>query len=51
MTKNKKNIPYHIKHNYKQFNSVNGYTFWAKDKEDAKKYCKLLNLVLGNLKD
>ena len=33
--KKKKDIPFHIAHNYKQWISDQGYTFWAKDKEDA----------------
>ena len=48
MTKSKKNTPYHIKHNYKKFKSVSGYTFWAKNEEDAKEYCQLMKLVLGD---
>ena len=49
MAKNKKNTLYHIKHNYKKFKSINGYTFWAKNKDDAKDYCQSMNLVLGGL--
>ena len=33
--KKKKDIPFHIAHNYNQ-----GYKFWARDEEDAKLYLK-----------
>jgi hypothetical protein len=48
MTKNvkRKKQAYHIKHNYKRFEAVDGYKFWAKDKVDAEKYCILMNWVL-----
>ena len=49
MSKNKKNKSYHIKNNYKKYVSVNGNYFWAKDKKDAKEYCKQMNLVIGDL--
>mgnify|MGYP003135117427 CR=1 FL=1 len=56
MEKRKKNLmgkrkekAFHIKHNYKRFKSVEGYKFWAKDKKDAKEYCKFMNWVLGEL--
>tara|TARA_R110002020_G_scaffold439831_2_gene650380 strand:+ start:123 stop:284 length:162 start_codon:yes stop_codon:yes gene_type:complete len=45
----KKSKSYHIKHNYKRFTSSNGYKFWAKDLKDAKEYCKIMNLVIGEL--
>tara|TARA_R100001082_G_scaffold102368_2_gene72416 strand:- start:706 stop:873 length:168 start_codon:yes stop_codon:yes gene_type:complete len=48
MGKNKKSA-FHIKHNYKRFQSTNGYKFWAKDSKDAREYCNLMNLVLGVL--
>tara|TARA_R110000824_G_scaffold292946_1_gene481377 strand:+ start:22 stop:186 length:165 start_codon:yes stop_codon:yes gene_type:complete len=51
MSKNKKNISYHIKNNYKKYSSVNGYQFWAKDKQDAKEYCNQMNWVIGNLNE
>ena len=38
--KKKKSIPFHVAHNYKQWDSAEGYKFWAKDKEDAKLYCR-----------
>jgi|TARA_R110000787_G_scaffold174815_1_gene287367 hypothetical protein len=51
MSKDKKNASYHIKNNYKKYVSVNGYKFWAKDKEDARKYCKQMNWVIGDLSE
>ena len=36
----KKNEPFHIKHNLKQFELKDGTKFWAKDEEDAKLYKK-----------
>jgi hypothetical protein len=36
----KKNQPFHIKHNLKQFELKDGTKFWAKDEEDAKLYRK-----------
>ena len=38
--KKKKDIPFHIAHNYKQWTSDQGYKFWARDEEDAKLYLK-----------
>ena len=38
MAKKKKSIPFHVKHNYKQWTSDQGYSFWAKDEQDAKFY-------------
>ena len=35
---NKKNVPFHIKHNMKKFKLKDGTSFWAKDKSDAKLY-------------
>jgi|TARA_Y100000310_G_scaffold258593_1_gene267054 hypothetical protein len=38
--KTKKNIPFHITHNYKHFELTGGgIKFWAKDESDAKLYC------------
>jgi len=45
----KNKSPFHIKHNYKRFKSVNGYKFWARDIRDARDYCNLMNWVLGGL--
>ena len=38
--KKKKNIPFHIVHNYKEFELSDGIKFWAKDKVDAELYCQ-----------
>jgi len=38
--KKKKSIPFHIAHNYKQFELTgSGVKFWAKDESDARLYC------------
>ena len=38
--KKRKNIPFHIAHNYKHFELNKGsIKFWAKDEFDAKLYC------------
>ena len=38
--KKKKDIPFHIAHNYKHFELTGGgVKFWAKDEADAKLYC------------
>ena len=49
--KKKKDIPFHVAHNYKQFDSEQGYKFWAKDKEDAKLYCKKMQWTVGSLRE
>ena len=36
----KKNEPFHIVHNYKQYELKDGSKFWAKNEEDAKLYRK-----------
>ena len=39
--KMKKDIPFHIAHNYKHFELTGGgVKFWARDEEDAKLYLK-----------
>lgn len=38
MAKKKKNIPFHIAHNYKMFELNDGTKFWARDKQAAKLY-------------
>ena len=41
--KKKKNVPFHVKHNYKQYSYEDGgltITFWAKDDTDAELYKK-----------
>ena len=42
---------FHEKHNMKQWKSNEGYTFWAKDEEDAKLYLKHTGQHLGSLKE
>ena len=49
--KKKKDIPFHIAHNYKQWTSDQGYSFWAKDEEDAKLYLEKTEANLGSLKE
>ena len=51
MAKKKKTIPFHIAHNYKQWTSDQGYTFWAKDEQDAKFYLDITEGNLGSLKE
>lgn len=38
--KKNKNLPFHIAHNYKQYELKDGTKFWAKDDENAKLYRK-----------
>ena len=38
--KKKKDISFHIAHNYKQYELKDGTKFWAKDEENAKLYRK-----------
>jgi hypothetical protein len=44
MTKKTKDVPFHVKHNYKEFQLGepfnDGPKFWAKDRADAELYCK-----------
>jgi|TARA_B100001964_G_C14037617_1_gene511171 hypothetical protein len=43
MAKKKKNIPFHVKHNFKEYSYKDGeltITFWAKDDTDAELYRK-----------
>jgi len=40
----KKRIPFHIKHNLKQF-EYNGRVFWAKNTEEADEYIERLKIV------
>ena len=51
MSKKKKDVPFHMKHNYKQWTSDQGYTFWAKDEQDAKSYLEKTEGNLGSLKE
>jgi hypothetical protein len=49
--KKKKDIPFHIAHNYKHWTSDQGYKFWARDEEDAKLYLEVIGAHLGSLKE
>jgi hypothetical protein len=51
MAKKKKDIPFHIVHNYKHWTSDQGYKFWARDEEDAKLYLGVIGAHLGSLKE
>ena len=51
MAKKKKDIPFHIAHNYKQFDSEEGYKFWAKDESDARLYCDKIGWSPLSLKE
>ncbi len=45
MARKKKKIPFHIKHEYKQYSYEDGgltITFWAKDDEASKDYIKFV---------
>ena len=42
MAKKKKVIPFHIAHNYKQYELKDGSKFWAKDDEASKDYIKFV---------
>ncbi len=49
--KKKKDIPFHIAHNYKQWTSDQGYSFWARDEEDAELYVQRVGGNLGKIKE
>ena len=49
MKKKNKKQPYHMKHDYQRFQSVNGYKFWAKNRKHATEYSKMMNWVIGDL--
>jgi hypothetical protein len=51
MAKKKKDIPFHVKHNYKKWTSDQGYSFWAKDEQDAKFFLDKTEGNLGSLKE
>ena len=51
MPKKKKDIPFHIANNYKQWTSDQGYKFWARDEKDAKLYLEKTGEHLGSLKE
>tara|TARA_R110000824_G_scaffold205378_3_gene390252 strand:- start:2792 stop:3076 length:285 start_codon:yes stop_codon:yes gene_type:complete len=48
--KRMKKLPYHLKHNMTQWDSTEGYKFWARDMEDAILYLKHMGWALGTLK-
>ena len=45
--KKKKVIPFHIKHNLKQYMLLDGTKYWAKDDEDALSYRNLVLKLKG----
>ena len=50
--KKKKDIPFHIAHNYKHFELTDGgVKFWAKDEDDAKLYCEKIRWSPLSLKE
>ena len=50
--KKKKDIPFHIAYNYKQFELTGGgVKFWAKDEADAKLYCNKIRWSPLSLKE
>ena len=48
MARKKKVIPFHIKHNLKQYMLKDGTKFWAKDDEDALSYRTLVLKLKGS---
>jgi|10_taG_2_1085330.scaffolds.fasta_scaffold21553_8 hypothetical protein len=40
MARKKKSVPFHIKHNMREFKLPNGTKFWARNNEDALLYAK-----------
>ena len=49
--KKRKDTPFHIAHNYKQWTSNEGYKFWARDEKDAKEYLTVIgHEKLGEVK-
>ena len=42
--KKRKDIPYHIAHDYEQF-EWNGITFWAQNEEDSKLYIAKMKMI------
>ena len=49
MAKKKKSVPFHIKHNMREFKLPNGTKFWARDNEDALLYAKKVGGGHANL--
>jgi len=44
MAKKQKDVPFHVKHNYKEFQlGEEGPKFWAKDRADAELFCKKIS--------
>ena len=52
MARKKKNIPFHIAHNYKHFELTSGVIkFFARDESDAKLYCEKIKWSPSSLKE
>ena len=52
MAKKKKNIPFHIVHNYKHYELNNGIIkFWTRDENSAKLYCEKIKWSPLSLKE
>ena len=52
MAKKKKNIPFHIAHNYKHFELTDdGVKFWALNESAAKLYCDKIGWSPSSLKE
>ena len=49
--KKRKDIPFHIAKKFKQFDSTEGYKFWAQDESDAKLFCKKMQWAVGSLQE
>ena len=49
--KKRKDIPFHIAQKFKQFDSTEGYKFWARDESDAKLFCEKMDWAIGSLKE
>ena len=49
--KKRKDIPFHIAKKFKQFDSIEGYKFWARDESDAKLFCEKMDWAIGSLKE
>ncbi len=44
MAKKKKKVPFHVKHNYEQFELSDGTKFWARDEDDSKLYIEFVEV-------
>ena len=52
MARKRKDIPFHIAHNYKHYSlSDDIIKFWARDDEDAKLYCEKIKWSPLSLKE